>query len=129
MPQDGETDTFTKDQQTYIYEYFKDLTLRKIVESTNSVEQFVENYLESRDNQKIFKYENATVEFRLDPLVQFLECDGDCDSEYRYSIVSKYYSVNMGYWIRSCVLSLMRALFDRPSGRCIVTKNCIEIDQ
>ena len=66
------------------------------------------------------------MEFHLEPLVQFRENDRESSSEYRYSIVSKCYSVSLSYWIRSCVLSLMRALFDYPGGNCVVTKDCVE---
>ena len=105
------------------------MTLRRIVDSITSVEQFVEHYLESRDGRKIVRYENIAVEFRLGPLVRFLEDDGDCDSEYAYSVVSSCYSASMSYWTRSCVLSLMRALIDNPRSKCVVTKNCVEVVQ
>lgn len=36
--QENERDTFIDDQQNYIYKYFKDLTLRKIMESVTSIE-------------------------------------------------------------------------------------------
>ena len=91
-----------------------------------TIERFVQHSLGALDTKTVFDYDGSTVEFRLEPLVQF-HGNEDSSSEYRYSRVSQCYSMDMSYWTRSCVLSLMRALLDRPKGRCAVTKDHIEI--